>query len=46
MTRIGPRVVLAAGLLFVSASIFLYARLPVSGSYVSDLLPAFLHKGL
>ena len=46
VTRIGPRVVLAAGLLFVSASIFLYARLPVSGSYVSDLLPPFLLSGI
>ncbi len=46
VTRIGPRVVLAVGLLFVSASIFLYARLPVNGTYVSDLLPAFLLAGV
>ena len=46
VTRIGPRVVLATGLLFMSASIFLYARLPVSGSYASDLLPAFLLSGI
>ena len=46
VTRIGPRVVLAAGLLFVSASIFLYSRLPVDGSYASDLLPAFLLSGI
>ena len=46
VTRIGPRVVLAAGLLSVSASLFLYARLPVTGSYVSDLLPAFLLSGI
>ena len=39
VTRVGPRVVLVTGLLFTSASIFLYARLPVTGSYVSDLLP-------
>ena len=45
VTRIGPRVVLVTGLLFVSASIFLYSRLPVTGSYVSDLLPAFLLVG-
>ena len=46
VTRIGPRVVLVVGLLFVSASIFLYARLPVTGSYVSDLLPPFLLAGI
>ena len=46
VTRIGPRVVLVAGLLFVSASIFLYARLPVTGSYASDLLPPFLLAGI
>jgi EmrB/QacA subfamily drug resistance transporter len=46
VTRIGPRAVLVTGLLFVSASIFLYSRLPVTGSYVSDLLPPFLLAGI
>jgi EmrB/QacA subfamily drug resistance transporter len=46
VTRIGPRAVLVTGLLLVSASIFLYSRLPVAGSYVSDLLPAFLLSGV
>ena len=46
VTRVGPRVVLVTGLLFTSASIFLYARLPVTGSYVSDLLPPFLLAGI
>jgi EmrB/QacA subfamily drug resistance transporter len=46
VTRIGPRVVLMTGLLFVSASIFLYSRLPVAGHYTTDLLPAFLLAGI
>ncbi len=46
VTRIGPRVVLVAGLLFTSAALFLYARMPVTGSYVSDLLPPFLLAGI
>jgi EmrB/QacA subfamily drug resistance transporter len=46
VTRVGPRAVLVAGLLFTSASIFLYARLPVAGNYASDLLPAFLLAGI
>ena len=46
VTRIGPRVVLMAGLLFVSASIFLYSRMPVTGHYVTDLLPPFLLAGI
>ena len=46
VTRIGPRVVLMTGLIFVSASIFLYSRLTVTGSYVSDLLPPFLLSGI
>jgi EmrB/QacA subfamily drug resistance transporter len=46
VTRVGPRAVLVTGLLFTSASIFLYTRLPVTGSYVSDLLPPFLLAGI
>jgi EmrB/QacA subfamily drug resistance transporter len=46
VTRIGPRVVLTAGLLLVSLASFLYARLPVGGGYVADLLPPFLIAGV
>jgi EmrB/QacA subfamily drug resistance transporter len=46
VTRLGPRVVLVVGLLLTSASIYLYSRVPVHGSYVSDLLPAFLLAGV
>jgi predicted MFS family arabinose efflux permease len=39
--------VLVAGLLSVTASLFLYSRLPVTGAdYWSDLLPAFLLTGI
>jgi EmrB/QacA subfamily drug resistance transporter len=47
VTRVGPRVVLVAGLLSATGSIYLYSRLPVTGaSYWSDLLPAFLLTGI
>jgi EmrB/QacA subfamily drug resistance transporter len=47
VNRVGPRAVLVTGLLFVSAAMFLYSRLPVTGgSYISDLLPAFLLTGV
>src|SRR5436305_3793880 len=45
-TRVGIRRVLPAGLLFSAAALVLYARLPVHGSYFSDLFPAFLISGL
>jgi EmrB/QacA subfamily drug resistance transporter len=46
VTRFGPRRVLAAGLLFAAASEGLLTRLPVHGSYVTDLLPSFFLIGL
>jgi len=47
VTRVGPRAIMVTGLLFVSASILLYTRIPVTGaSYVSDLLPPFLLSGI
>ena len=46
VTRLGPRIVLTAGLLLVSLAIVFYARLPVGGSYVSDILPGFLIGGV
>ncbi len=46
VTRFGARRVLAVGLLSMGASQALLVRLPVQGSYVTDLLPSFLLVGL
>jgi MFS family permease len=46
VTAFGPRRVLAFGLLSMGASQALLVRLPVHGSYVTDLLPSFLLVGL
>src|SRR5256714_11719719 len=46
VTRLGIRRVLPAGLLISAAALVLYARLPVDGSYFSDLFPAFLPSGI
>ena len=46
VTRFGTRRVLAVGLLSMGASQALLVRLPVDGSYVSDLLPSFLLVGV
>src|SRR5438045_3693968 len=46
VTRIGIRRVLTTGLLLSAAALVLQARLPVHGSYFSDLFPAFLISGV
>jgi EmrB/QacA subfamily drug resistance transporter len=46
VTRLGPRRVLAAGLLFAAASQALLVRLPVHAHYTTDLLPSFLLIGV
>ena len=46
VNRVGTRVVLPIGLVFAAAAVLLYTRLPVHGSYVSDLLPGFLLTGV
>ncbi len=46
VTRIGIRSVLATGLLMVAATMLWYTRLPVHGTYLWDLLPAFIVGGL
>src|SRR5436189_1221741 len=46
VTRIGIRRVLSTGLLLSAAALVLFARLPVHGSYFSDLFPAFLISGI
>jgi EmrB/QacA subfamily drug resistance transporter len=46
VNRVGTRVVLPIGLVFAAVAVLLYTRLPVHGSYVSDLLPGFLLTGV
>jgi MFS family permease len=46
VTWLGPRRVLAAGLLFATGSEAWLVRLPVHGHYVGDLLPSFILIGL
>jgi len=42
VTRIGTRPVVVAGCLVAGAGIYYVSRVPLHGSYVSDLLPGFL----
>ncbi len=42
VTRIGTRPVMVAGCLIAGVGIYLVSRVPLHGSYVSDLLPGFL----
>jgi EmrB/QacA subfamily drug resistance transporter len=44
--RFGPRRTLIAGLVFIAAGLLLFARTPVDGQYVADLLPPLLLLGL
>jgi MFS family permease len=46
VTRIGTRPVAVAGCLIAGAGIYYVARVPLHGSYVSDLLPGFLVMSL
>jgi MFS family permease len=46
VTRLGVRRVLPIGLLLSAAALVLFARLPVDGHYVTDLLPGFLLGGV
>jgi EmrB/QacA subfamily drug resistance transporter len=43
--RFGPRNVLIAGLLFLGAGLLLFARTPVDGNYLVDVLPATIFIG-
>jgi EmrB/QacA subfamily drug resistance transporter len=45
-TRVGVRRVLPVGLAVSAAALVLFARLPVDGHYLTDLLPAFLLSGI
>ena len=44
--RFGPRQVLIVGLVVIGAGLLLFARTPVEGRYVVDLLPAMLLVGI
>src|SRR6266705_939716 len=46
VTRIGTRPVVVAGCLIAGAGIYLVSRVPLHGSYVSDLLPGFVVMAL
>jgi MFS family permease len=46
VTRFGPRGVLTVGLLLVTVSLVLIARLPVPGDYTVDLLGPFVLNGI
>jgi MFS family permease len=44
--RFGPRNVLIPGMALVAAALLLFARTPVDGQYLSDLLPPLLLMGI
>ena len=46
VNRVGTRVVLPIGLGLIMVATLFYARLPVNGSYVADLLPGFVLAGV
>jgi MFS family permease len=46
ITRIGTRPVVVAGCLIAGAGIYYVSRVPLDGSYVSDLLPGFVVMSL
>ena len=46
VTRVGVKKVLPVGLALSALAFVLFARLPVDGRYVTDLLPAFFISGL
>ena len=46
VTRIGVRPVLVTGMVLMAAGMFLYTRLPVDGSFASDLLLGYLLVGI
>ncbi|HEX6932726.1 MAG TPA: MFS transporter [Streptosporangiaceae bacterium] len=46
ITRVGTRPVVAAGCLLAGAGIYYVSRVPLHGSYASDLLPGFLMLSL
>jgi len=45
-TRVGPRPVLAAGMVLITGGMLVYAQIPVDGSFVSNLLAGYLLVGV
>jgi EmrB/QacA subfamily drug resistance transporter len=45
ITRVGTRAILLPGLLLVAAGLALFARVPVAGTYLTDVLPSMLLIG-
>ncbi|MDO8211207.1 MFS transporter [Conexibacter sp. CPCC 206217] len=46
VTRFGARTTLVPGLVLIAGSLLLFARAPVDGSYVTDVLPVMLLLGV
>ncbi len=44
--RFGPRATLIAGLVSIGAGLVLFARTPVDGSYITDIMPPMILLGL
>jgi predicted MFS family arabinose efflux permease len=42
VTKVGPRRVMASGLVIMALALYWYTRIPVDGRYWPDLLPAYL----
>jgi EmrB/QacA subfamily drug resistance transporter len=42
VTRVGPRRIMASGLVILALALYWYTRIPVDGHYWPDLLPAYL----
>ena len=45
-TKLGPKPVIAVGLLLLAGGMIWYSQIPVHGSYASDLLPGYLMVGV
>jgi EmrB/QacA subfamily drug resistance transporter len=45
-TRIGPKPVIAVGLVLLTGGMIWYTQIPVHGSYASDLLPGYIMVGI
>ena len=46
VTRVGPRPVMAVGLALITGGMLWYTRIPVEGSFVTNLLPGYLLVGV
>jgi EmrB/QacA subfamily drug resistance transporter len=45
-TKLGPKPVIAVGLVLLAGGMIWYSQIPVHGSYASDLLPGYLMVGV